>query len=222
MKPDLSDARLYAILDLGYVERDRISQTAELLGRSGAGIVQLRAKGFSQQEAEEMAIEVAPILRHAGVPFIVNDFPEIAGRVGADGFHLGQDDGDREDALHRYQSAAASAGQTVAHPIVGRSTHSVDQAVAAAEERFDYIGFGPLYTTPTKPGRPGIGIEEIATVHQLVDLPIFCIGGVKVNGLTELVAAGARRVVIVSGLLEAGDAIPERAAEILAALEPVT
>jgi thiamine-phosphate pyrophosphorylase len=98
--------------------------------------------------------------------------------------------------------AREAAGRPV---IIGKSTHSLAQAQAAAEEGADYIGFGPLFATPTKPGRPAIGLRDIAAVHELVPVPIFCIGGIKRENLAEVRDAGARRVVIVSGWLQAED-----------------
>jgi thiamine-phosphate pyrophosphorylase len=91
--------------------------------------------------------------------------------------------------------------------LVGRSTHSLDQAAAAAADpRTDCIGFGPLFATPTKPNYPPIGTAEIREVHERhPDLPIFCIGGIKREHLPALVEAGAKRVVIVSGILQAPD-----------------
>jgi thiamine-phosphate pyrophosphorylase len=104
---------------------------------------------------------------------------------------------------------------------VGRSTHTVAQAHAARDEGADYLGFGPLFATPTKPDYRPIGLEEIAQVHaDVTDRPIFCIGGIKLENLPEVIAAGARRVVIVSGILLADDVegYVRRAAELLPAL----
>ncbi len=89
--------------------------------------------------------------------------------------------------------------------MVGKSTHSLDQAIRAFYEGADYIGFGPIFATPTKPDYPPIGLEEIQRVHEAVRIPIFCIGGIKLDNLPEVMEAGARRVVIVSGLLQAKD-----------------
>ena len=198
----LVNARLYGILDLGYVAEDSLERMAAQLCEGGADIVQLRAKGRDEWAIEEMANRLAPILRDAGVPFIINDFPKLVPSVGADGAHVGQDDFTVADA--RWRAGRALAGE-VPLPIIGKSTHSVEQAVAAAAEGADYIGFGPLFPTPTKAGRAAIGIEDIARVHQLVSVPIFCIGGVKLENLDAVIAAGARRVVIVSGILQARD-----------------
>lgn len=198
----LAKARLYGILDLGYIAEDSLERMAAQLCEGGVDIVQLRAKGRDECAIEEMANRVAPILRDAGVPFIINDFPELVPSIGADGAHVGQDDFSVDDA--RWRAGRALAGE-VPPPIIGKSTHSVEQAVAAAAEGADYIGFGPLFPTPTKAGRAAIGMGDIARVHELVSVPIFCIGGVKLENLAEVIAAGARRVVIVSGILQARD-----------------
>jgi len=91
--------------------------------------------------------------------------------------------------------------------LIGKSTHSLAQATAAAAEGADYIGFGPLFATPTKPGRPPIGLAEIRRAEEFVSIPVFCIGGINLDTLDDVVAAGARRVVIVSALLRAADIV---------------
>ena len=200
----LAQARLYGILDLGYVAEDSLERFAAQLCEGGVDVVQLRAKGRDECDIEEMANRVAPIFRDAGVPFIINDHPALVPGVGADGAHVGQDDFTVADA--RWRAGRAIAGE-VPLPLIGKSTHSVEQAIAAAEEGADYIGFGPLFPTPTKAGRPAIGLGEIARVHDVVRVPIFCIGGVKLENLDAVIAAGARRVVIVSGILQARDVV---------------
>jgi thiamine-phosphate pyrophosphorylase len=144
-----------------------------------------------------VAKEIFPICRAAGVPFIINDYPELAAELDADGVHIGQDDG----------PLAAAREIIGSGKIIGRSTHSLAQARAALDEGFDYIGFGPLFPTPTKLGRPGIGLADISVMQSDVGakIPAFCIGGIKRANLPEVIAAGARRVVIVSDLLTADD-----------------
>ena len=198
----LRQARLYGIVDLGYVAHSSVEAVAEQMCAGGVDVIQLRAKGMADVEIEELANRIAPILRDAGVPFIINDHPELVPGVGADGAHVGQDDFPVADARWR---AGRALGDEAVPPIIGRSTHSVAQAIAAAEEGADYIGFGPLYPTPTKAGRPAIGLDDIARVHEAVRIPIFCIGGVKLENLDAVLGAGARRVVIVSGILQAPD-----------------
>ena len=198
----LARARLYGILDLGCIAPASLEHFAAQLCAGGVDIVQLRAKGRDERDIEEMANRVAPILRAAGVLFIINDHPELVPSVGADGAHVGQDDLGVADA--RWRAGRALPGEVPA-PIIGKSTHSPGQAALAAAEGADYIGFGPLFPTPTKAGRPAIGLGDIARVHSLVSVPVFCIGGVKLANLDAVIAAGARRVVIVSGILQAAD-----------------
>ena len=189
--------KLYAILDLGYVApADRIATAMKLIA-GGADLLQLRAKGCEMAEIRDVAKEILPICRATGVPFIINDFPELAAELDADGVHIGQDDGPLTAARE-----AVGPGK-----IIGRSTHSIMQARAALDQGFDYIGFGPLFPTPTKLGRPGIGLADIATMQSEVGvkIPAFCIGGIKRANLPEVLESGARRVVIVSDLLTAED-----------------
>lgn len=198
----LSNARLYGILDLGYVAPADAERVAAQLCEGGVDVLQLRAKGMDELEIEALGQGIEPITRAAGVPLIVNDFPALVPSIGAQGAHIGQDDGTVEDA--RWRAGRALAGE-VPPPLIGRSTHSVEQAIAAQAEGADYIGFGPLFPTPTKPGRPAIGLADIRRVHELVSIPIFCIGGINPENLDAVLDAGARRVVIVSALLQAPD-----------------
>lgn len=198
----IGDCRLYGIFDLGYAPAEAAPRIVQQMIEGGVDIVQLRAKNFSEEQIEEIGVEIEPITTGAGVPLIINDYPELVPTIGAQGAHVGQDDRAAADARWR---AGRALGDEVSPPIIGKSTHSVEQAVAAAEEGADYIGFGPLFATPTKPGRPAIGLEEIQRVHELVKIPIFCIGGIKLENLSSVLAAGARRVVVVSGILQAPD-----------------
>lgn len=188
---------LYAILDTGYVAEENAERVTQSLLAGGAGVLQLRAKGWEAERVAGLAARLLPLCRDAGVPFIVNDFPEVARDVGADGVHLGQDDG-------TLATARAIVGPD---RLLGRSTHSLAQALAAAEEGFDYIGFGPLYPTGTKPGRPAIGLDDLGAATRQAACPVFAIGGVNVKTLPAVLEAGARHVVIVSALLTAPDVV---------------
>lgn len=205
MRSEIKDAVLYGIVDRGYVEADQCVAVAQALIAGGAGLIQLRAKLFDEDEVETLAKQLAPICKAAKVPFIVNDFPEIAKRVDADGVHIGQDDG----------TLAAVREIVGERMIVGRSTHAIDQAKQALADGFDYIGFGPLFPTPTKKGRPGIGMENISIVEEEVGskIPVFCIGGITRSNLEVVVENGAKRVVIVSDLLTA-DSIEDATASV--------
>ncbi len=195
--PSSGLAVLYCILDLGYTPEPDAGKVASSLLRGGADLLQLRAKNHDLATIRRVAEELLPLCREAGVPFILNDFPDLAASLDADGVHLGQDDG-------RLATARSLIGPG---KIIGRSTHSLDQARAALAEGADYIGFGPLFPTPTKLGRPGIGLENIASMEREVgaEIPAFCIGGINRSNLPEVLFAGARRVVVVSDLLTASD-----------------
>ena len=192
---DLSRGRLYAILDLGYVERSAAPRIAEALLNGGIDLLQLRSKNFPAREIEQLAQELHERTVPSRVPLIINDHPEIARNIGAEGVHLGQDDMSIAEARKIVGSDCA----------VGKSTHNLDQAIRAFYEGADYIGFGPLFATPTKPDYAPIGLSEIEKVHEAVRIPIFCIGGIKLDNLPKVIEAGAQRVVIVSGLLQATD-----------------
>jgi thiamine-phosphate pyrophosphorylase len=215
---------LYAILDLGYVSEENAIPTTAALLAGGADLLQLRAKNHDLATIRRVAETLIPLCREAGVPFILNDHPALAGELGADGVHIGQDDGTLENAREQFFAASTNLQSEIKNqkskiPLIGRSTHSLAQARAALEEGFDYIGFGPLFPTPTKLGRPGIGLENIAAMEQEVGskIPAFCIGGIKRDNLHTVLAAGARRVVIVSDLLTAAD-IKGASASVKAAL----
>ncbi len=191
----LTDCRLYGILDLGYVKAAEAEEVTKAMIRGGVDLIQLRGKDRSLEELSDLAGRLHPITKRAEIPLLANDHVELARRVPLEGVHVGQ--GDESVAVVR-----AKAGRPI---LVGKSTHSLGQASEAADEKPDYIGFGPLFATPTKPDYSPIGLAGIKEVHGMVKVPIFCIGGVKLDNLREVMAAGARRVVIVSGLLQAPD-----------------
>jgi thiamine-phosphate pyrophosphorylase len=194
----ISDCRLYGILDTGYCAPAAMPAMLSAMLRGGIDIVQLRAKDLSPDRILELARELHPLSLAAGVPFIINDHPSLAAEAGVEGAHVGQDDLSVSEARR-----LAGAGR-----IVGLSTHSLAQVQGALESRPDYIGFGPLFSTATKPDYTPIGMADIAAAHRLASFPIFCIGGIKRENLPAVITAGARRAVIVSGILN--DAEPER------------
>jgi thiamine-phosphate pyrophosphorylase len=163
----------------------------------GVDLIQLRGKAKSVDELVDLAGELHEITSAASIPLIVNDHAGVCRRVTVEGVHVGQDD----DSV---AIAREKAGRAI---IVGKSTHNLDQARAAQTEGADYIGFGPIFATPTKPDYQPIGLDNIKQAHADVTLPIFCIGGIKIDNLPQVIAAGARRVAIVSGLLKAPDIV---------------
>jgi thiamine-phosphate pyrophosphorylase len=191
----LAECRLYGILDLGYVPASDSLRVAGAMIDGGVDLIQLRGKEQSIDQLAEIAAALHQLTFRRGIPLIANDHTEIARRVPLEGIHVGQDD-------HSVALVRSGIDRSI---LVGKSTHSPAQAGTAQEEGADYIGFGPLFATPTKPNYQPIGLEDIQHVHQDVRIPIFCIGGIKQENLDRVIAAGARRVVIVSGLLMAGD-----------------
>jgi len=187
----ITECLLYGIVDTGYVARKHLVTITSQLLQGGVDILQLRAKKQSAGEVLEIALLLAPICRAAGIPFIINDHPALVQEAGADGAHVGQDDLSVAEARHLAGPGA----------IIGKSTHSLAQAISSAAEGPDYIGFGPLFATPTKPDYTPIGTEQITAAHHTVTLPVFCIGGIQLANLPSVLSAGARRVVIVSDLL---------------------
>jgi thiamine-phosphate pyrophosphorylase len=189
----LSECRLYGIIDLGYVERRDGARVIEQMIEGGVDVIQLRGKDNSIGELMELSAEFHELTAKSSTPLIVNDHAEIAKRVPLEGAHVGQDDDPIEIARRK-------AGRDI---FVGKSTHSLQQARAAQAEGADYIGFGPIFATPTKPDYAPIGLENISRVHAEVSLPIFCIGGINIDNLQRVIDAGAKRVVMVSALLKA-------------------
>ena len=189
----LHECRLYGIIDLGYVQRRDAARIMEQMIEAGVDLIQLRGKNKSIGELMQLSAELHELTAKSSTPLIVNDHAEIARRVPVEGVHVGQDD----DTI---QLARQKAARKI---LVGKSTHSLEQARAAQGEGADYIGFGPIFATPTKPDYTPIGLEDVRRVHAEVNLPIFCIGGVNIDNLQSVIDAGARRVVMVSALLKA-------------------
>lgn len=181
---------------MGYTEPDQVEARTHALIDGGVRIIQLRAKGVELAQVKTWAVAMQSICRERGAIFVLNDYPEMAAEIGADAVHVGQDGGSLAEV------------RKVVGPgvLVGRSTHSLEQAIQARQEGADYIGFGPLFPTGTKPGRPSIGLGDIAAAQEAAgEMPLFCIGGINETTLPAVLQAGARRVVIVSWLLQQPD-----------------
>jgi len=169
----------------------------------GVDLFQLRDKAASDDELLAAAEEAKGLCQAAGALFLVNDRPDLAAAAHADGVHVGQDD----------EPVAAARAVVGTGRIVGLSTHSIAQAEAAARSGADYIAVGPVHATPTKEGRPPIGLEPVRHAAAQVGVPWFAIGGIDAGNVDEVVAAGAARIVVVRAIAEAAD--PERAARAL-------
>jgi thiamine-phosphate pyrophosphorylase len=191
----LQRARLYAIIDTGYVEPGREVEIAEKLVTGGADLIQLRAKKMALPALVDLGKKLRAAIPACGPLFILNDHPQLAAEIGADGIHVGQDD----------LSVAEARTQAAVATLIGKSTHSLCQAIEAERQGADYIGVGPIFATPTKPDYAPVGPALIGEVRAAVHVPQFCIGGINEETLSRVLAAGAARVVIVSALLRSSD-----------------
>ena len=192
----LDDARLYLCTDARRAQGDLPRFLDAVLG-AGVDIVQLREKGLEAGEELALLEVLGQACRRHGRLLAVNDRADVALAAGADVLHLGQDD-----------LPVPTARQILGPgPLIGRSSHSPAQSdAAAAEPDVDYFCAGPLWTTPTKPGRPATGLGLIEHVaRQEPARPWFAIGGISLDRLDEVLAAGAARVVVVRAITEADD-----------------
>jgi thiamine-phosphate pyrophosphorylase len=171
--------------------------------RGGVDIVQLRLKQADDDRILATARRYGRACRAAGALLIVNDRPDLALAADADGVHVGQDD-------EHVSRAREVVGE---ERIVGLSTHSPAQVEAAGDAGVDYIGVGPVHETPTKPGRPAVGLALVDYATRHARTPFFVIGGIDASNIGAVRNAGARRVAVVRALTESED--PERAARIL-------
>ena len=183
--------KLYAITCPERLDGRLLARVAEQAILGGADVVQLRDKKAGDEELLRQAKALLPVTRRHGVPLIINDRLEVAKRCGADGVHLGQNDGTLSEARRVLGEKA----------ICGRSTHSPEEALAAEAEGFDYIGVGPIYATPTKAGRPAVGLELVRFASDRLEVPFVAIGGVDPSNLGEVLNAGARAVAAVRAVM---------------------
>jgi thiamine-phosphate pyrophosphorylase len=199
VKP-LVDCRLYAFVDTAYLRGRAPEVVAQQLGDGGADLIQLRAKTSSPDEIRRMAEVILPITRRANVGLVINDYPEIARVLGAEFCHLGQED--FFGAGHVQCSEVRSQRSEVR---IGLSTHAPEQATRALAAGPDYIAIGPVYATGTKPTAKPVTLEYVRWAAENVHIPWFAIGGITLENLGDVLAAGARRVCVVSAILNAPD-----------------
>ena len=206
----LDGSRLYLVAGQRLAAGPLVDLVPELAG-AGVDVVQLRDKEMEAGPMLHAAQGLALMCRSVGVPFFVNDRPDVAHAAGASGVHLGQDD------------LPPRAARAVApEALVGWSTHSVAQIddVLTWETPPDYVAVGPVFATPTKPGRPATGVELLRYAAAAIpaELPWFAIGGIDAANLPEILDAGARRIVVVRAIADAPDPA-EAAARLRATLD---
>jgi len=190
----LEDARLYLVCGADPGGRPLADVLAPAL-ENGVDVFQLRMKDAREVEIMAAADVARELCRDAGVPFILNDRPDLVDEVGADGVHGGQDD----------QSPVSTRGEIGDDCLIGLSTHSVAQIDRAQELEIDYFAVGPVYSTPTKEGRAPIGLEPVRHAARTARMPWFAIGGIDSDTLPEVLDAGAPRIVVVRAIAEARD-----------------
>jgi thiamine-phosphate pyrophosphorylase len=206
MKP-LADCRLYAFIDTAYFHGRAPEVFARQLCDGGADLIQLRAKKSSPDEIRRMAEAILPVTRRADVGLVINDQADIARDLGAEYLHLGQED--FFDAGYKHVSELKKVGALGARALpdlqIGLSSHSPEQAKRALAAGPDYLGVGPVYATGTKPGAQPATLEYVRWAAKNLTIPWFAIGGINLQTLDEVLAAGARRICVVSAILNALD-----------------
>jgi len=187
--------RIYPITDTSISGLSH-SEQIERLAAGGATLIQMREKRASPREFYRMALDAMTIATKLGVQIIVNDRVDIAVAVDADGVHLGQDDLPPE-------RARVLLGES---RIIGFSTHSLEQAIAADSAPIDYIAIGPIFNTASKEKPdPVVGASAISAIKPHLKKPLVAIGGITLDTVSEVIAAGADSVAIISDLLTAKD-----------------
>ena len=198
----LEDKKLYLVTNSDKFESEDLflDSVASAL-KGGVDILQLREKNMPANKIIELGKKVKLLCAEYGATFIVNDRVDIAYVLDADGVHLGQDDMDIESARKILGNNA----------IIGISTHAPEQAQKAVNDGADYIGMGPVFTTPTKPGRQSVGLEYVKWVSENIKIPAFAIGGIDLDNVQDVVNAGAKKIAVVRAIINSDN--PEKAAQ---------
>ena len=221
MKP-LTDCRLYAFIDTAYFHGRAPEVFAQQLCDGGADLIQLRAKKSTPEEILRMAEAILPVTRRANVSLVINDHPDIARETGAEFCHLGQEDffdagyknvselKGRDGSPSRPlwgggASVGRPGGATLPEVRIGLSTHSPEDAKRALAAGPAYIAIGPVYATGTKPMAKPVTLEYVRWAAANVNIPWFAIGGINLRTLDDVLAAGARRICVISAILNSTD-----------------
>ena len=198
MKP-FSECTLYAFVDTAYLHGRNPEVIAAELCRGEADIIQIRAKGSSKAEVLDIAKRIEPITTANGVWLVINDYPDVATEVGAPLCHLGQED--FFDAGHLHVSEIRKSGRLK----IGLSSHAPLQAERAVAAGAEYVAIGPVWPTGTKPGAKPVTLDYVRWASANVKIPWFAIGGITLQNVSEVLAAGATRICVVSAILNSPD-----------------
>lgn len=199
---------LYVITDKKLIERERFEETVEKALKGGASIVQLREKDASPNEIISLGGKLLVITRRYGVPLIINDSPELAAEIGADGVHLGEDD----PQISRAREILGRGS------IIGVSCYGkIERGLNAINEGADYVAFGTPYFTPTKPGRTPTPFEVLREAAASIrSVPIFAIGGISAGNAADVLETGVDGIAVITSVFGSPD--PEKAARELATI----
>jgi thiamine-phosphate pyrophosphorylase len=199
LKPP-ADCKLYTFVDTAYLHGRAPEIVAQQLCAGGSDLIQLRAKNSSPDEIRQMAEKILPITKRASVGLVINDHLEIARDIGAEFCHLGQED--FFDAGYKNVSELKIKNSKLK---IGLSTHSPEQARRALAANADYLAIGPIFATGTKPTAKPVTLDYVRWASADVKIPWFAIGGINLKNLDDVLTAGARRVCVVSAILNAPD-----------------
>jgi len=196
----LAECKLYTFVDTAYLHGRPPELIAQQLCDGGSDLIQLRAKNSTSDEIRRMAEEILPVTRRANVGLVINDYLQIAREIGADICHLGQED--FFDAGHSQVARLKNQNEKLK---IGLSTHAPEQAERALKAGADYIAIGPIYATGTKPTAKPVTLDYVRWATVNVTVPWFAIGGINLQTIDAVREAGARRVCVVSAILNAAD-----------------
>ena len=200
----LAACRLYTFLDTAYLRGREPGEAATQLCDGGSDIIQLRAKNSTASDILKMAESVLAITRAAGVPLVINDHLDIAQQAGAEFCHLGQ-----EDFFVGGRSHVDELQIDNPNLQIGLSTHAPAQCKRAVAAGADYVAIGPVYATATKPTAKPVTLDYVRWASNNVHLPWFAIGGINLDTIDAVLAAGAARICVVSAILNAPDIAAE-------------
>jgi thiamine-phosphate pyrophosphorylase len=196
----LADCRLYTFIDTAYLHDRMPEVVAQQLCDGGSDLIQLRAKKSSPEEIRRLTENILPITKRANVGLVINDFPDITHELGAELCHLGQED--FFDAGHKHVDEFKTGSSKLK---IGLSTHSPEQAKRAMDAKADYLAIGPVFATGTKPTAKPVTLDYVRWAVANVTVPWFAIGGINLDTVGEVLAAGAQRICVVSAILNASN-----------------
>jgi len=200
----LADCRLYTFIDTAYLGGRSAGVSARQLCDGGADLIQIRAKNATTGEVVRLVEEILPITQSAGIWCVLNDHAGLARDLGVPCTHLGQEDFFDHGRHHRIETLWPGA-EPSSRPRLGLSTHSPQDAQRAVAAGADYLGVGPVFPTDTKPGRTAVTLSYVRWSANHLMIPWFAIGGINLGNVKQVIDAGARRICVVSAILNSAD-----------------